>query len=136
MSNQLSFEINGRKADLPLYTGSEGETAIDISKLRSQTGTITLDPGYVNTGACTSGITFLNGEEGILRYRGYPIEQLAENSSFLEVSYLLIHENCRMRSNWKILKETLPGTRCSMRIYATFIRLFPKGPIRWRCFPV
>ena len=91
MSNQLSFEINGRKADLPLYTGSEGETAIDISKLRSQTGTITLDPGYVNTGACTSGITFLNGEEGILRYRGYPIEQLAENSSFLEVSYLLIH---------------------------------------------
>ncbi len=91
MSSQLSFEINGRTADLPLISGSEGETAIDISKLRSETGTITLDPGYVNTGACTSGITFLNGEKGILRYRGYPIEQLAENSNFLEVSYLLIH---------------------------------------------
>ena len=110
MSNQLSFEINGRKADLPLYTGSEGETAIDIS-VKIPTGTITPDPGYVNTGACTSGITF-NGEEGILRYRGYPIEQLAENSSFLEVSYLLIHGELPNAEQLEDLKETLPGTRC------------------------
>ena len=89
MSNQLSFEINGRKADLPLYNGSEGETAIDISNLRSQTGTITLDPGYVNTGACTSGITFLNGEEGILRYRGYPIEPVSYTHLTLPTSDLV-----------------------------------------------
>ncbi len=74
-----------------MVTGSEGERAIDISKLRSESGLITLDPGYGNTGSCTSAITFLDGERGILRYRGYPIEQLAESSSFLEVAYLLIH---------------------------------------------
>ena len=77
--------------ELPIIIGSEGEKAVDISKLRSKTGYITLDPGYVNTGACTSGITFLNGEKGILRYRGYPIDQLAEKSSFVEVAYLLLH---------------------------------------------
>ncbi|MBF0278187.1 MAG: citrate synthase [SAR324 cluster bacterium] len=83
---------DGQSIELPVLTGSENEKAIDISKLRSQTKHITLDPGYVNTGACQSGITFLDGEKGILRYRGIPIEQLAENSSFMEVSYLLIHE--------------------------------------------
>ena len=77
--------------ELPIIIGSEGEKAVDISKLRSKTGYITLDPGYVNTGACTSGITFLNGEKGILRYRGYPIDQLAEKSSFVEVAYLLLN---------------------------------------------
>ena len=77
--------------ELPIIIGSEGEKAVDISKLRSKTGYITLDPGYVNTGACTSGITFLNGEQGILHYRGYPIDQLAEKSSFVEVAYLLLH---------------------------------------------
>ena len=71
--------------------GSESEIGIDISKLRSQTKAITLDPGFVNTGSCESGITYLDGEKGILRYRGYPIEQLAEKSNFLEVSYLLIY---------------------------------------------
>jgi len=71
--------------------GSESEIGIDICKLRSQTKAITLDPGFVNTGSCESGITYLDGENGILRYRGYPIEQLAEKSNFLEVSYLLIY---------------------------------------------
>ncbi len=77
--------------ELAVLTGSEAESAIDIGKLRSQSGLITYDPGYGNTGACTSAITFLDGERGILRYRGYPIEQLAESSSFLEVAYLLIY---------------------------------------------
>ena len=85
----LSFD--GTELELPTFTGSEGETAVDISKLRGQTGLITLDSGYGNTGACTSAITFLDGERGILRYRGYPIEQLAEQSTFLEVAYLLIN---------------------------------------------
>jgi len=77
--------------DLPLVTGSEGELAIDVEKLRAQTGLITLDPGYGNTGSCKSAITFIDGDKGILRYRGYPIETLAEKSTFLEVAWLLIH---------------------------------------------
>ena len=76
---------------MPLVRGSEGEQAIDIGRLRSETGLITLDHGYMNTGSALSAITFLDGERGILRYRGYPIEQLAEQSSFLEVAYLLIY---------------------------------------------
>jgi citrate synthase len=82
--------IEGRETSLPIVRGTDGDDAIDISQLRSETGLITLDPGYGNSGSCTSAITFLDGEEGILRYRGYPIEQLAEGSSFLEVAYLLI----------------------------------------------
>jgi citrate synthase len=82
---------DGQSIELPVITGSEHEKAVDISKLRGQTGHITLDPGYGNTGSCTSGITFLNGEKGILRYRGIPIEQLADKASFVEVCYLLIY---------------------------------------------
>ena len=85
----LSYE--GRTTELPLVRGSEGEQAIDIGRLRAETGLITMDHGYMNTGSCLSAITFLDGERGILRYRGYPIEQLAEQSSFLEVAYLLIY---------------------------------------------
>jgi citrate synthase len=84
------LRIGDRSVDLPIVRGSEGDDGIDIGKLRSSTGAITYDPGYGSTGACTSAITFLDGEEGILRYRGYPIEQLAEGSTFLEVAYLLI----------------------------------------------
>ena len=82
---------DGNEYRLPVDIGSEGEHGFDISALRKQSGAITLDPGYVNTGACKSAITFLDGEKGILRYRGYPIEELAERSSFLEVAYLLIY---------------------------------------------
>ncbi len=85
----LSF--NGTSAALPVIRGTEQETAIDIEKLRATTGLITLDPGYGNTGACRSAITFIDGEKGILRYRGYPIEELAAKSTFLEVAWLLIH---------------------------------------------
>jgi len=81
----------GNEYRLPVVTGSEGERGVDITALRKESGAITLDPGYVNTGACKSAITFLDGEKGILRYRGYPIEELAEHSSFLEVAYLLIY---------------------------------------------
>ena len=91
MANIARLEVNEKSIDLPLVMGSESEIGIDISKLRSQTKAITLDPGFVNTGSCESGITYLDGEKGILRYRGYPIEQLAEKSNFLEVSYLLIY---------------------------------------------
>ncbi|NQV35262.1 MAG: citrate synthase [Phycisphaeraceae bacterium] len=83
--------IDGQELELPVVVGSEGERAIDISTLRAQTGYITLDPGYLNTGSCTSNITFINGEEGVLRYRGYNIEDLCEQATFTEVCYLLLH---------------------------------------------
>ena len=88
---QVTFEIEGNRYDFPVVTGSEGEKAVDIGKLRATTGYVTLDPAFVNTASCTSDITFLDGEKGILHYRGYPIEQLAEKSTFLETSYLLIY---------------------------------------------
>jgi citrate synthase len=89
-SDAASLRIGDEEIELPVVRGTEGDDALDIGKLRSGTGYITLDPGYGNTGAATSAITFLDGEQGILRYRGYPIEQLAEQSTFLEVAYLLI----------------------------------------------
>ncbi|MBY0067945.1 MULTISPECIES: citrate synthase [Empedobacter] len=90
MSDKVILNYNGNELELPVTTGTMDEKSIDISKLRSATGLITMDPGYKNTGACESKITFLDGEEGKLMYRGYPIEQLAEKSSFVEVMYLLI----------------------------------------------
>lgn len=88
--NNAEININGEVIQLPLIEGSENEVAIDIATLRSLTGAITYDPGFKNTGACISEITFLDGEKGILRYRGYAIEELADKANFLEVSYLLI----------------------------------------------
>ncbi|MGO4821885.1 MULTISPECIES: citrate synthase [unclassified Flavobacterium] len=90
MSKTAILEIDGKKYEFPIVVGSENEEAIDINKLRDLSGVITLDPGYKNSGSCTSKITFLDGELGILRYRGYSIEDLAEKADFLEVSYLLI----------------------------------------------
>jgi citrate synthase len=90
MSKIATLEYDGQKYELPTITGSENETAVDISKLRDQSGLITMDPGYKNSGVCKSEITFLDGEEGILRYRGYSIEDLADKANFLEVSYLVI----------------------------------------------
>src|ERR1700749_3410442 len=81
---------DSKEATLPVIVGTEDEHAIDIRNLRQETGFITLDNGYMNTGSTTSAITYLDGEQGILRYRGYPIEELAEKSNFVETSYLLI----------------------------------------------
>ena len=90
MSETASLKLNGQTYDLPVITGSENEKAVDISKLRGASGLVTYDVGYKNTGATTSSITFLNGEKGILRYRGYSIEDLTQKASFLEVCYLLL----------------------------------------------
>ncbi len=91
MSKIATITVDGKSYECPVIVGSENEMAIDISSFRAQSGVITLDQGFKNTGSCESAITFLDGELGILRYRGYPIEQLAEKSTFLEVSYLLIY---------------------------------------------
>lgn len=93
MSEKAQLTINGKTYEFPVVTGSENEVAIDINDLLEKTGAITLDPGYKNTGATTSAITFLDGDKGILRYRGYAIEELAEKSTFIEVAYLLIFGN-------------------------------------------
>jgi citrate synthase len=91
MSTTAEINLGDKQVTLPVIVGSEGEHAIDIAKLRAQTGYITLDDGYGNTGSCKSAITFIDGDKGILRYRGIPIEELAEKSSFVETSYLLIY---------------------------------------------
>ncbi|MEM7379812.1 MAG: citrate synthase [Bacteroidota bacterium] len=90
MSDKATLEFNGEKYEFPVIEGSENELAVDVKTMRAASGMITIDPGYKNTGSCQSAITFLDGEKGILRYRGYSIEDLAEKADFLEVAYLLI----------------------------------------------
>src|SRR5881397_2183644 len=91
MDKAVELKINGQSYQLPLVEGSEKERTIDISALRNETGCITLDDGYGNTGSCKSAITFIDGENGILRYRGIPIEEIAERSTFIEVAHLIIN---------------------------------------------
>src|ERR1700744_1020245 len=91
MSNEAKLELDGKVFTLPTVTGSEQERAVDVSSLRSNTNFITLDDGYGNTGACVSKITFIDGDKGILRYRGIPIEELAEKSTFVETAYLILY---------------------------------------------
>ena len=91
MATTATITVGDKTVQLPTLTGTEQESAIDITKLRQETGYITLDHGFMNTGSCTSAITFLDGEQGILRYRGIPIEQLAGKSTFIETAYLIIY---------------------------------------------
>ena len=109
MSETAKLIIEDKTYELPVLTGSENEKAIDISKLRAMTGYVTLDKGFKNTGSTTSAITFLNGEKGILRYRGYPIEQLAEKAEFLE-GYLLIYGELPNKVEYANFKIILPIT--------------------------
>jgi citrate synthase len=90
MTKNATLSFDGKSYELPVVVGTEAETAVDISQLRGKSGLITLDSGYANTGACQSNITFIDGEQGILRYRGYPVEDLAQRSTFVETAYLLI----------------------------------------------
>ncbi|MCK5438378.1 MAG: citrate (Si)-synthase, partial [Gemmatimonadetes bacterium] len=99
--------INGKELELPIIVGSESVTGIDISRLRKQTGAVTLDTGYGNTGSCQSAITFINGEQGILRYRGYPIEQIAATTRFPEVCYLLIYGELPTQKQYQEFREGL-----------------------------
>jgi len=107
MSEFAELRIGDQTIQLPIVEGSEGERAVDITKLRSETGYITLDPGYANSGSCQSAITFIDGEKGILRYRGIPIEELAEHSNFLEVAYLLIFGHLPTADEFEDFRHTL-----------------------------
>lgn len=107
MKPTAKLEIDGKTYELPIVEGTEGEKAVDISKLRAESGVITLDDGYGNTGSCQSAITFIDGERGILRYRGIPIEQLAENSTFVECAYLIIYGNLPNKAQLKKFSDAL-----------------------------
>jgi citrate synthase len=98
MGETITLTYKGKSVDLPVIVGSEGEVAVDITRLRAEAGIITMDPGYANTGSCTSAITFMDGEKGILRYRGIPVEELAEHATFKETAYLLINGELPTRS--------------------------------------
>ncbi|MBI1320758.1 MAG: citrate synthase [Candidatus Hydrogenedens sp.] len=117
--------LEGKEYDLPTLRGTENELAIDISKLRAQTGAVTYDPGYGNTGSCQSAITFIDGEAGILRYRGYPIEELAGKVPFTHVAYLLIHgelPNAEQAAAWS---ESLRGNSLVHEGLLNFFDHFP-----------
>lgn len=125
MSETASINLNGTTFEMPVITGTENEKGLDISKLRSQSGYITLDPGYKNTGSTTSAITFLDGEKGILRYRGYSIEELAEKSTFLEVAYLLIYGELPSQS---VLNEFRRAIRAQTMIHEDMKNFFAGFP--------
>tara|TARA_R110001592_G_scaffold94814_2_gene273948 strand:- start:580 stop:1866 length:1287 start_codon:yes stop_codon:yes gene_type:complete len=107
MSSTAEIKVDGKTLELPVIEGTENEKAIDISSLRGESGVITIDPGFKNTGSTQSAITFLDGEKGILRYRGYSIEELAEKSTFLEVSYLLIYGELPTTEQYQEFTKTI-----------------------------
>src|SRR5438309_7449223 len=107
MEKNAELKLDGMTCKLPIIEGSEKERAIDISCLRDRTGYITLDDGYANTGSCQSRITFIDGEKGILRYRGIPIEELAEKSTFIEVAHLIIMGKLPNRGELRTFSELL-----------------------------
>ncbi|HEY4415763.1 MAG TPA: citrate synthase [Verrucomicrobiae bacterium] len=107
MSNEAKLELDGKTFTLPMVKGSEQERAVDVSSLRANTGYITLDDGYGNTGSCTSKVTFIDGDLGILRYRGIPIEELAEKSNFIETAYLIIYGSLPTRPQLKQFSDAI-----------------------------
>src|ERR1700744_3460834 len=107
MSNEAKLELDGKTFTLPTVVGTENEHAIDVSSLRANTNYITLDEGYGNTGSCQSKITFIDGDQGILRYRGIPIEELAEKSNFIETAYLLIYGKLPTQEQFKHFADLL-----------------------------
>jgi citrate synthase len=117
--------LDGTEYSLPVVVGSEGEKAIDISQLRARSGYITLDPGYGNTGACESEITFIDGDEGILRYRGYPIEQIAGHAQFTEISYLLINGHLPSAAEQAEFRERLTKHSLIHEDMKKFFESFP-----------
>ena len=125
MDETAKLEFEGKTYELPVLVGSEGERSIDIGKLRGESGLITLDPGYKNTGSTTSQICFIDGEQGVLRYRGYAIEDLAEQSSFLEVAYLLIHGELPTQQQYDSWLESL---RYHTMLHEDVKRLFEAFP--------
>ncbi len=127
MSETAKLTLEGKEIELPIVVGTENEKAIDISKLRGETGYITLDYGFKNTGSTSSAITFLNGEKGILRYRGYPIEQLAEKAEFLEVAYLVINGELPTKDQYDAFKKAITNHTLIHEDMRHFLKAYPRG---------
>jgi citrate synthase len=125
MADHARLEIDGKTYKLPIVVGTEGDRSIDIGALRSETGFITLDPGYKNTGSCESAVTFIDGEKGILQHRGYAIEDLADKASYLEVAYLLIRGELPTRGQ---LESWVEGIRYHTMLHEDFRRLYAAFP--------
>lgn len=126
MSRPATLHIADHAIDLPIAAGTERDQVLDITKLREHTGHTTLDPGYVNTASCSSAITFVDGDRGVLRYRGIPIEQLAEHSNFLETAYLLIYGNLPSRSDYDRFVNTITRHTMLHEDVKRFYDGFPK----------
>jgi len=124
--DSIKIKINNKEIKLPIIRGTENESAIDITKLRKETGFITLDPGYANTGACISNITFIDGENGILRYRGYPIEQLAAKASFTDTAFLLLNGEFPNKEEKETFSKKL---RIHANIHEDMKRVFDGFPL-------
>jgi citrate synthase len=127
MSETVKLILDGKEIVLPVITGSENEKAIDISTLRATTGYITIDPGFKNTGSTQSSITYLDGENGILRYRGYSIEELAENATFLEVAYLLVYGELPNIMELAYFDESITQHTLVHENMKRFFDAFPQG---------
>ena len=127
MKKTAQLIVDGKTYELPIVTGSEGERAIDITRLRQDTGLITLDSGYANTGSCQSSITFMDGEKGILRYRGIPVEQLAEHSSFRETAYLLINDKLPSKKELNRFSIMLNDHSMVHEDMRAFFEKYPRG---------
>ena len=127
MEENVKLTYKNKIFEFPLVKGSQDEYGVDITKLRAQTGLITLDPGFKNTGSCRSDITFLDGEEGILRYRGYDIEDLADNASFIEVAYLLIFGDLPSKKTLKVLEHKIHDDSYVDEDLKSILKSFPKS---------
>jgi citrate synthase len=127
MSEKVKLSYKGKNFEFPLVEGSENEKGIDIKSLRSQTGLITYDPGYKNTGSCKSDITFLDGEEGILRYRGYSIEDLCEKASFIEVAFLLIFGDMPSKKELNYFNNEIRKDSLVDEDLKSILKSFPKS---------
>ena len=127
MNEKVKLSYKGKDFEFPLIQGSEKEKGIDIKSLRSQTGLITYDPGYKNTGSCMSDITFLDGEEGILRYRGYSIEDLCEKASFIEVAFLLIFGDMPSKKELNLFNDEIRKDSLVDEDLKSILKSFPKS---------
>jgi citrate synthase len=135
MTEMATLTYKGQTYQLPVVEGTEGEKGIDISKLREASGLITLDSGYANTGSCTSAITFMDGEKGILRYRGIPVEQLAKYSTFRETAYLLVRGSLPTRRELNRFSVLLNDASLVHEDMKVFYQNFPKGSHPWESYP-
>lgn len=127
MAEKAKLQLGEKTLELPVVRGTEGEVGVDVRALRKETGLITLDPGFANTGACESAITFIDGERGVLRYRGYPIEELAQHSHFLETAHLLIHGELPTGDELSAWTESMRYHTMLHEDFRRFYEAFPKN---------